>query len=231
MKIALNISTYIVLIYTLWAGYTDKVEVMAISALLIFGLLFFANIEKFSKFTAGLKGFSAETKEVIDEAKSVTTEIKQLAKVLVGNQISSLIHNMRVSSIGELEKENRKDELLVSLRSIGLPEGEVQETLGDWYKYKIFDYSRAIIGGGASRDAAVGISQDCCEKYMELRNRPLENPATPDELEQFFEKFKILTPEKNKQIEHYRYYLKEKEHRCPDEWEDHDHWKLVTSTA
>ena len=231
MNIALNISTFIVLICTLWAGYTDKVGVMAILTLLVFGLLFFANIEKFSEFTAGLKGFSAKPREVIAEAKAVTTEIKQLAKVLVENQISSLIHHNRLSSIGELEKENRKDELLDRLRSIDVPEDEVQETLGDWYKYMIRDYSQAIIGEGACGAAAKGISQDCYEEYMEFRNRTSENPATPDELEQFFEKFKILTPEKKEQIEDYGYYLKEKKHRRPDEWEGHEHWKLVTPTA
>ena len=231
MKIALNISTSIVLIYALWAGYTDKVEVMAISALLVFGLLFFANIEKFSYFTAGLKGFSAKTRKVIDEAKAVSTEIKQLAKVLVENQISSLIHHMRVSSIGESEKENIKDELLDRLRSIDIPEDEVQETLGDWYKYMIRDYSQAIIGEGGSEAAAKEISQECYEEYKEFLKRTIENPVTPDELEQFFGKFKILTPDKKEQIEDYRYYLKEKKHRRPDEWEKHEYWKLVTPAA
>ena len=229
--IVFNASAFIVLFYALWVGYTGKVEAMGFSVPLVFSLLLFANIEKFSEFTAGVKGFSAKTRKVIDEANAVSTEIKQLAKVLVENQISSLIHHMRVSSIGESEKENIKDELLDRLRSIDIPEDEVQETLGDWYKYMIRDYSQAIIGEGGSEAAAIGISQECYEEYKEFRKRTSENPVTPDELEQFFGKFKILTPDKKGQIEDYRYYLKEKKHRRPDEWEDHELWKLVTPTA
>ena len=223
MKTLFHVLAFLVLLFTIWAGYTDREAVMGIGTVLVFGLLFFAYIDKIAKFKAGADGIEAETREVVKEARTVTKEIRELGKILVENQISHLIRHSRLGSFGEIEQENRKNDLLQTLRAIGVEDGEVDLILKDWHTFTIRDYAYAILGEG---QIPIHLGDDALADHKEMRERDLNHPPTPDEVEAFLTKYDLLTELRKEQLEDYRYYLENKEHRRLEEWENHNEWNL-----
>lgn len=223
MKAIFNILALLVLAFTIWSGYSDKESVMAIGTVLFFGLLFFANIDKFSKFKAGAKGIEAETREVVQEAKSVTKELRELATILVGNQISHFIRHGRLGSFKAEELIERKDELIQTLKSIGVKESELDGILKEWHTFTIRDYAHGILGEG---QIPTHLGDQAVKDYQSFRKRDLSNLPSPDEIEIFLEKYNLLNEERKEQLCDYRYYLTHKTHRRIDEWENHNKWNL-----
>ena len=215
VKVALLICALAAFVLCLWAGFVDRPAVMSAGIVLVFGLLFFASVDKFERFKAGAQGIEAETRKVVDQAKAVTDELRELAASLVENQITMLARYNRPGSFGEMEKEERKNELIATLRSIGVEDESIEDSVKLWERYVIRDYAHGIIGEG---NTPVELGDSVVEAYKEFRHRDFESQATPEELESFLSEHGLLTDEKKEQLEDYRYYLKKRKHRRPKAW-------------
>ncbi len=224
MKIASYIASVLVLAFALWAGYQDRVAVMSVAAVFFFGVLFFANIDRISSFKAGAKGFEAETREIVKEAKDVTRELRRLAVILVENQLTSIQRVMRLGGYTDADKEARKAALVDILKDLEIPDEEIQRALKEWNELIIFDYAHHLLGGGYRPS---NLSEEAMADWEVLRKGKLYDMPRPSQIRDFVTKHGLITPEIDERIEDYAYFLEHKRIRRPEDFALRDKWKLT----
>jgi hypothetical protein len=88
---------------------------------------------------------------------------------------------------------------------------KILEDIG-WHRLVELEYVIETTGGSQVPD---GLDGKEWRAWEELRDRPLERLAEPNEIAAFFSKHGLLSDERKQWIEDYRYYRKNKEHRRP----------------
>lgn len=71
------------------AGFLGMADVMVVSAILAGVLVLAANSDRIAKIRAGAGGFEAETRAVIDEARSTIEELRVIGKIAIQGRVES----------------------------------------------------------------------------------------------------------------------------------------------
>lgn len=212
-----------ILIFSFYCGYIGKIPIMIASSIIFIFLVFMYNLEKFSEIRATTKGFEAKTRDIIKEAEITIKELQNLGKTLVRTELSLVMRNGRIGGYPEDEKDKVKKSIINILNELNVPEDEQGKIFDEeWNRFIVFDYVMGILGNGR-------IPQDFTEgekeEWKDLRQDILNDPPSPDKIEKFLVKCDCLSNERSELIEDYRFFLKEKEHRRPEIWKDHQYWE------
>lgn len=204
-----------------FAGLKSMYQFMWAS-LFSFGILmFFAHIDQIKKIKFGKSGFEAETKELnelIGRAKVTINELQQIA-IVVGSLTLSLVQRSgRMGGYDETEKENIKDEIISLLSNLDLKQNEIDKLFKEWYSWVELDYVFCILGNNIVPE---GFDETQISEWKALRRRGRNNLPSPDELKEFLKRNGKLTELREELIVDYEYYIKTKQHRRLDTWEEH----------
>ena len=191
---------------------------LAIFSLGVAYLLF--NLDRFKQVKAGLGGIEAELRETIKEAKDVLAATKKVAIMAAKTELSLTVRSGRIGGYDEREKEERKNAVLSSLQQLQVDAEEVGDILLEANKFTIFDYAMSILGNHIPNE----FPKDKIAQWKELRHLDLDNPASPEQLREFFTSIGKLNDEVEEIIQDYEHYLERKEHRRFEVWENHQEW-------
>ena len=182
------------------------------------------NLDRFRKVKAGLGEVEGELKETIKEAKDTLVEIREVAVLAAITQLSSVIRSGRWGSYDEEEKEKIKNDIVRLLRQLDIDSKVIEEkVLSDWRRVTRFDYASNLLGNKAPPQRTPE-----WQALRELLEQGLENPPTPEQIKDFYEKSDRLTYEVDELIKDYQYYIDNGEHRSFERWENHHKWDFLT---
>ena len=185
--------------------------------------LFFSNLDKISKLKFGRSGFEAETREVVKEAKSTIKELHDLSKIMASTTLGLVKRIGRWGGYSYDDKEKIKNETLDVLNRLGISDEDIEMVVVEskWHKFTELDYVHHILGAGKTPNF---LPKERLAGWMTLRNRGLENIATPKELTQFLDQCGLLNAEVKELIEDYEHYIKFRKQRRPSIWKDRGNW-------
>ena len=132
MKNLYIVMAVIAFLFCLWFGISTKYGAMGFSLTAFLGLMFFANIDKFSEFKAGKSGFEAKTREVtqvVNEAKTTIKELQALAKITASTTLSLVKRAGRIGGFSDEAEENIKKSILDVLDRLKIPKEEHNKAL------------------------------------------------------------------------------------------------------
>jgi len=228
MKALLNIGGIAAVAFSLWAGWADKHAVMSAGMLASFCLLFAGNLDRISEFRAGAGGFSAKTRNLINEASSILMQLQNLARIMATTELSLVVRSGRFGTYSDDEKEQVRQQVLRILDELEVSKQEQERVLADWHRFTILDYGHAILGGSRVPDH---LSDEQIEEWKRVRGGGAKDPPSPDDIEHFLESVNVLTDEKRGQLEDHRHYLVHHKHRRPREWKLRNTWTLGARPA
>jgi len=218
MRTLLLILGLLALIFALLSAWFEKNIAASISIISFLTFMFYAFIDKISKFKAGVTGFEAETKDVVQEAKHTIKEMQILGKKTILLLISIIQRMGRFDSgFSFIDRDNIKRDMAQLLYDLNFSKEHINEAFknSDWYKYCIIDYVLKVMHL---------VSDDEISKKYDL----LYINGTPDisafnnfinELELFTNKSHKMTNEIQEWIDDYRYFVENAEHRNLEKWE------------
>ena len=221
-----NLLTFIaviVLAFGIYFGVSKSYQAMWLMVIISVVFLFFANLDKISKLKFGKAGFEAETREVIEEAKSTIRELQDLSTIMALSTLGLVKRSGRWGGYSYDEKEKIKDQTLSVLKRIGIPDEECERivTESKWYRFTELDYVLHILGGDKIPQA---LPHKRIAEWKNLRHRGLDNISTPEELTQFFKQIGLLNAKVKELIEDYSHYIKYRQQRRPDIWNNRASW-------
>ncbi len=182
--------------------------------------LLFANLYRFRWFKFGKSGIEAETREVVREARSTIKELQDLSKIMTMTTLGLVKRAGRFAAgYSYDEKDSIKESVLNVLQQIGISDQECERIVAEskWYKYTELDYVHHILGARL-------FPSDRIAEWNKVRHRSLDNLATPEELTKLFDQSGLLNTEIKELIEDYRYYIKFRQQRRPDIWNNRASW-------
>lgn len=162
-----------------------------------------------------------EWRRKIQKVEVALADVQALTASLARAVIVAAEGGPRWGGIPDRLKSEVIADVISVLETIRLPEEMKRKTLADLHRYVAFDYMHYILGGNRNIDTN---SPECRKEWQALRGGGIDRIACPDELEQFLQKWNLLSPERSELIEDYRHYLKHEKHRRPDSWSQRDHW-------
>lgn len=219
LNIVQFILAYIILGFSFWSGYIGKLDVMIVAFISFILIVFINNLDKISEIKATAKGFEAKTREIVEKAEVTIEQLQKIALVLADTELSVVIRSGRWGGFTKEEKEKLKNSVLSILDQLKIPVSEQEKILDhDWNRYIIFDYAHALSGGSYVPD---GLTSDQLKEWEALRSGGVNNPATPEQLKNFLEKYGYLNQEIEEFLKDYEYFLKNKKHRRPEVWKGH----------
>jgi len=192
-------------------------------------LLFFANLDKLEFFRASKSGFEAKTRkldETVVKAENTIEELQELSKMTAWSTLSSVITQGRTGGFSDQKKEEVLQSTKETLRNLGIEQNTIDQIVENslWHQFTEFDYVLYILGGSTIPQS---LPRDKIQAWKELRHRELHNIARPEELTAFIQECNLLTPEIQKLIEDYRYYIEFRKHRRPEVWAKRNEWEYL----
>ena len=209
-------------------GLKKSYQPMWLFMIMSVAFLFFSNLDRIVKITLSKTGFTAETREVIKEAKITINELQDLAKITATLSLGLVKRTGRLGGYSYDEKEYLKKSVLQVLEQIGLSREERDKILTDsrWHDYVEFDYVYYILGGYKSNQ--IFTKEQLKDKKIMFPNRGLGNVLTPEELEQIFKKYDLFNDEIKEIIKDYEHYIKYRKQKRSEVWKDRENWyKLI----
>lgn len=213
----------IAFVFGIYSCFEKNYQVLWPMTILSVVLLFFANLDKISKLRFDKTGFEAETREVVKEARSTIKELQDLSKIMASTTLGLVKRTGRWGGYSYAEKEEIKKQTLNVLEKIGISPEDVEKVITEskWHKFTELDYVHFILGGDKIPEI---LPSDRIAQWKQLRHRDLDNLATPDELTHFFEQSNMLSPETKELIEDYSHYIRTRQQRRPDVWNNRGSW-------
>ena len=215
---------FIVLAVAIGAGFSRINAVLIVGFLAFIFIMFINNLDRISEIKANGKGFEAKTREVIEEAKITIKEMQNMVKLISTTELSLVMRTGRWGGYSDEEKEILKDNVLDILTQLNISKEEQEIVLVEWHKWIIFDYVNYILGGPTIPS---GVSKYVINQWKQLRRRGINDKPTPDELTAFLQSSNCLTDKRKDLIEDYKYFIKYKKHRRPDEWHNRANWGVL----
>lgn len=216
MKKILTAISIAILGIGLWAGFSQNTGVLTVGFLSFVVLLFTANIDSIAEFKASGTGIEAKTREVIQKAEGTMAELQLLAKQVGKVTLSLVKRSGRIGGYADDEADEIKESILGTLSEVGITETEFREVLHDWNKLTEFDYSHYILGGSTIPE---GVSSETLKEWKSLRSGGIKEIPSPKDLQAFLSKHNFLTPEIEEWLKDYQYFIENRCHRRPKEWE------------
>jgi hypothetical protein len=86
------------------------------------------NLDRIESFKASSHGIEARTRQIVDKAENALKELHQLAAMTGTILVQQIVGSGRWGGTGSAkEKDAQKEQVLRTLRSVGLPDGQVNE--------------------------------------------------------------------------------------------------------
>jgi hypothetical protein len=173
------------------------------------------NLERFESLKASPSGIEAKTREVVERAESTISELRQLAATIGRILIELIISEGRWGGNTLAEKDQQVDELVTTLRAVGVSEREIDDILQTRRRWDVIDYVNMIMQRLGK--AVVAEKRVEWNSFVKERCRGFVRPG-PDELRKFLTAMGVLDDAASELIEDYRHYLATGKHRRSDVW-------------
>ena len=197
------------------------IVVLIAIAVIIIGINWIGAQRKVKKISREL---NAKMNSITEELQKTKDEIQNMVKLISKIELSLLIRSGRLGGVPAEEKEIIKNDILDFLTQIKMPKEEQEIVLDEWNKFIIFDYVNCILGGPT---IPIDVSKDEMNQWKQLRRRGINDYPKPDELTTFLQRCSFLTDKRKELIEDYKYFIKNKKHRRPEEWNNRDNWGVL----
>lgn len=205
----------IALAFSFWVEYHEKSSSwLAFSSFM--ALMFFANLDVISKFK--FFGFSAETREakkVVEEGRATIKELKLLAKTTAKATLLLIQAEGRWGGgLSYNQKIGIKETIVSTIKDLDITKEEQQEIMKGWHIYEEVDYTLRI------REAINKLPGSLPKPLLAQREKwrnvdvDVDERPTPEEFEAFLDQAGISDGKLRGLIEDYKYYKKERKHRC-----------------
>jgi tRNA uridine 5-carbamoylmethylation protein Kti12 len=185
------------------------------------------NPDRFQTMKFSLTGIETKAREAIQQAEVSKQQFQKLA-AMTGQLIVELSASMgRWDSGRPADRDARKEELLSTLRSIGLSKEELDQVSMADRKWVIVDYVNEITAAGyrhlverANTDAGRTAIQQWSAGLATLTGNNIQQieTITADQLRDFLRRFDVLGDDEAALIDDYDYYLRTGKQRRPDVW-------------
>lgn len=170
-----------------------------------------------------LSGIVKEAKSAVEEAKDKINELQELSKIMGSAVLTLTKRSGRLSLYSDEDKEEIKDSVIDLWRRLGISDEEINNIKGltEWHQFVKFDYAYFILGGGRTPS---NLTTEQQQQWEELRNRKLDNIASPQAIEKFLVQCGRLSEEAKELIKDFKYYHEHQTYRRPDVWENRGNW-------
>jgi hypothetical protein len=217
MKLVYGVVGVAAAIAAVVVGILGMPDVMLISALLAAALLLAANSDRIAKVRAGLTGFEAETRAVIDEARATIEQVRLVGKLAAQANLTHITWANRWGGMSYEDKERTRSHSINALRQLGATDADIDEALRDWHMITRFDYAHHLLGGSTvpeivMKDGAL------MQEWKALRDGGVQKIPSPDTLQTFLGKVGLLDGDRAELLEDYRFYVLNKAHRRAAVW-------------
>lgn len=160
----------------------------------------------------------AKLERKIEEAAATLEELRELAIVF---SKSALYHTARSGFWGGITDEQRHQiylDINQSLVNLGIDTAVIEHPNLEYHNCILRQFYTCLIGHQVPRP------NDCREDWKELRGREIDNPPSPEELNQFFRENDFLDEKHESILEEYEYYYNNKEFKNFRIFENRDNW-------
>jgi hypothetical protein len=209
-KVLLTLLGVVLFIFLFWNPQNSTIIVIA-----GFGCLLLANIDSIKLFKAGATGVEAQMRDLVVEAEGKIEHLRELATLMAEMTLSLMKRAHRWKGYEYHEEKIITKRIEDLLNNLKVDEEERNLIFKEFHQWEILDYAFWALGNALKPQ---DIKRDQQREFDELKDRGIHNPASPDQIESFYSKAGLLTPERKEILEDYRYYLKHFEHRRPDVW-------------
>ncbi|BCH26113.1 hypothetical protein MesoLjLb_58980 [Mesorhizobium sp. L-8-3] len=118
-----------------------------------------------------------------------------------------------------LENQNEmRNRVIAALKNLGVAKEKILDVVAVEYPYIDFDYSQYVTKP-LNRKLQGEDRQKWIEFFSADKRKGIGYEPKPDELEQFLKSANLLDAETKERLEDYRYFLKHREHRRPEQWD------------
>lgn len=151
----------------------------------------------------------------LEEAKNTIDELKELAKILTLISTETMKTRMRFrgKEMEEFDITTYQD-LIKTLKKIGLEECEIQKATRRWHFWNKYDYVNALMGG-ANQPPNMEMNLD---DWKKKKRDFCDSFPSPDVLRDFLQEQGLISEEIKQYIDDYEYYLKNEEFKSIDRW-------------
>lgn len=184
------------------------------------------NLDKIESFQASISGINAKMREVdriVDETKSVLTELHKFAEMASSMLINMLSGEGRLGGRSPKEIEEERKRILESLKSIGLDNEVIKKVSVADRKWVAYDYSIGIMRVLEKSAICSSEQRQVGTHMLELWNSEDYRP-TPDDFSETIKQHGITDPEVLELFKDYKYYMENGEHRRPIVWMNRHTW-------
>jgi hypothetical protein len=184
------------------------------------------NLDKIESFQASISGFNAKMREadrVVDEAKSVLTELHKFAEMASTMLINMLSGEGRLGGRVPNEIEEDRKRILESLKSIGLDDEVIKKVSIADRQWVACDYSIGIMRVLKKSAICSPEQRQVGANILELWNSEDYRP-TPNDFLETIKQHGITDPEVLELVRDYKYYMENGEHRRPSVWMNRRTW-------
>ncbi|MGA2733920.1 MAG: hypothetical protein ABSG35_15185 [Syntrophobacteraceae bacterium] len=221
LKHVMILLAVICILVSFMAGFKEFTSVMCFGGVVSFVLMVFANLDKFAEFKAGMSGIEAKTREIekmVSEGKDIFEELHLLAKTIGTATLSLMTWSRRMSGLPAGQAASLIDQTLSVFAKLGIKDKDVEATVCQWRKFMEEDHASYLwTAQGLARNMEFPAKYEQEMKELEIRCSG-NHPPEPNELENFFTKCGLLTPNVKEWIEDYRHLKTKGTLRRPKIW-------------
>ncbi|MEP9373540.1 hypothetical protein [Mesorhizobium sp. KR1-2] len=175
----------------------------------------FNDVVKFKLSGSGLEG---EMREILQEARATVSQLHFLAEEFSKNILWSMQSHGRWGGTSPENQNNMRGNVISTLRNLGVREEKISEVVSVEYPYIDFDYATYV-----TRSLGGNLQDEERQKWNDFfsadKRKGIGYEPKPDELEVFLKSVNLLEADTRERLEDYRYFLKHRKHRRPDQWD------------
>ena len=169
------------------------------------------------KFKFSKSGVESEMREVLQEARATVSQLHLLA----GELSKIILWTMQAQGRwgGNPKSQNEmRDKVIETLANLGVDKEKISEVVSVEHPYIDFDYAAYV-----TRPLHREVHGDNLQKWNEFfspdKRKGIGYEPKPNELEDFLKSVNLFSDDVKERLEDYRYFLKNRKHRRPNEWD------------
>jgi hypothetical protein len=158
-------------------------------------------------------GVSAELRHTIDEANAKIAQLRELAVAVAEPELSQLaMSGVMFSQLSFSYRNERKIQIVMTLKSLGVPQAEIDRALEVWNDVTLRMLSNVIM------QALIKTAPDVGEKFKSIRLDSDEKSAKPTALKSFLSENHVTDAEVSALIDDYDHLFATGDVRHPDKF-------------
>jgi hypothetical protein len=201
------------------AVYFEDYHAAWIAALCGAVMLVLANPERLAEISLG--PLRARMQEKIAEAVATVEQLREIAATMANVILSDLMAGQFIWGMTSAKRIELHDQLICDLKKIGVSQSQIDIAETEWakgmgvlYHNKLRKMLDKNLAGSGLNEADIG------KEFNSLARKDTRSASLPDDYEAFFKKYGLLTSDTTTWIADYRHFLKTKEVRRTNEFED-----------